>query len=101
MGHLRVLGPPSPGDLENFRGGQKIEKIKIPQQVLHETKVIYRESPKPKKAPIFTKKITKSGTLEILVDDMESGRELAKEQIEKYDGSIKSEQVYENENKRI
>ena len=70
-----------------------IEKIKIPERIVKETKVIYKDAPKPKVMAEPAKSVVKTGILEILVDDMELAKEVTKEQIRKYDGTIKTEQI--------
>ncbi|QDP85143.1 DUF4349 domain-containing protein [Chryseobacterium sp. SNU WT5] len=90
---------------------QKIDSVKgkivsvskkqtITPRVARETKVIYRDVPKPK---VITRvqKITKKGELEIQVDDIELAQTITKEQIRKYDGTIKSEEISSYQNRQF
>ncbi len=70
-----------------------VNNIQIPQKTVKETKIVFKESPKAKKIQEPVKIVTKTGNIDILVDDMETGKEIAKDQIRKYDGIIKSEQI--------
>ncbi len=73
------------------------EKIKATPKIIKETKVIYKEVPaKVVKEPVA--KISKSGEVQIKVEDMDVARESTLEQIAKYDGIIKNEQVSGNSN---
>ena len=75
-----------------------IKKEKIAPKIIKETKVIYRENPEPK-VLVSAPKITKTGELEIQVDDLQVAQEMAKEQIAKYDGKVTGEQISSYENK--
>ena len=84
---------------------QKIDSVKgkitatpkakqaVAPKIIRETKVIYRDAPKPKVVSAPIPKITKKGELEIQVDDLETARLVTKEQIRKYDGVVTSEQI--------
>ena len=76
-----------------------VKKPKVTPRVIRETKVVYRDAPKPK-VVVNTPKITKKGELEIEVDDLELAQAITKEQIRKYDGTVKSEEIssYQNRN---
>lgn len=76
-----------------------IKKAKVTPRNIRETKVIYRDAPKPKLV-VNTAKVTKKGEIEIQVDDLELAQAITKEQIKKYDGTIKSEEIssYQNRN---
>lgn len=76
------------------------KKQKVSPQIIREKKVIYRETPKERVVE-STPKITKKGSLEILVEDLELAQLTTKEQISKYDGKIKSEQISSDGNKEI
>lgn len=75
-----------------------IKKEKTGPKIIKETKVIYRENPEPK-VLVSAPKITKTGELEIQVDDLQVAQEMAKEQIAKYDGKVTGEQISSYENK--
>lgn len=75
-------------------------KKKVTPQIIRETKIIYLENPQ-QKITETAPKIAKKGELEILVNDFEYAQLVTKEQISKYDGIIKSEQILSDENKQI
>ena len=75
-----------------------IKKEKTGPKIIKETKVIYRENPESK-VLVSAPKITKTGELEIQVDDLQVAQEMAKEQIAKYDGKVTGEQISSYENK--
>lgn len=75
-------------------------KKKVAPQIIRETKIIYRENQQPKIVETAPK-ITKKGELEILVTDFEHAQLVTKEQITKYDGIVKSEQISSDENKQF
>lgn len=68
-----------------------IEKVKpVTPKIIKETKVIYTAPPTPKEQ---IAKITKTGEVQIEVDDITTANQNTKEQVEKYNGAIKSEQI--------
>lgn len=73
--------------VSNFKTKKSTPKI------IRETKVVYRDLPKPK---IVTPKITKKGELEIHVQDLEIAQYDTKAQLAKYDGTVLSEQILTN-----
>ena len=75
-------------------------KKKVAPQIIRETKIIYQENQQPKIVETAPK-ITKKGELEILVTDFEHAQLVTKEQISKYDGIVKSEQISSDENKQF
>lgn len=83
---------------------KKEEKIVVNVQapkVIRETKVIYKNQ--PKKEPVekaAADRLVKTGTMELTVPNAESAKETVKEQVEKYDGIIKSENISLNNNDR-
>ena len=85
--------------VRNSLAARTKRKVAVPR-IIKETKIVYRETPRQEpiaKAP----KITKSGSLEIQVDNMESAKFNAKEQINKYDGTVKSEQISSDDTQQI
>ncbi|SFI27929.1 DUF4349 domain-containing protein [Halpernia frigidisoli] len=76
-----------------------LKKRKISPKVIEKTKVVYRNYSKTNNEVL--PKITKKGELEIQVDDFETAQYDAKEQIRKYDGVVKGEQISSNENKQF
>ncbi|WP_294288151.1 DUF4349 domain-containing protein [uncultured Chryseobacterium sp.] len=64
-------------------------------KVIRETKVVYKDQPKKENPePIALKnRLVKTGTLEIDVNDAETAKEIVKEEVAKYDGFIRSENI--------
>ena len=75
------------------------KQINAPK-IVRETKIIYREKPSRKEV-VVTPKITKKGTLEIEVADMETAQFATKEQVSKYNGTVKSEQISSDQNQQF
>lgn len=72
--------------------------ISVTPKIVKETKIIYQN--RPQKVDEEAKKVNrlrKEGTLSIRVENLEQSNELAKEEILKYDGIIKSENVTGNQ----
>lgn len=69
-------------------------------KIIKETKVIYKDKPKNDtyELPISKNKMTKTGLLELNVNDAETAKEIVKEQVRKYDGFVKSENISLNNN---
>ncbi len=69
-------------------------------KIIKETKVIYKDKPKNDnyEQPISKNKMTKTGLLELNVNDAETAKEIVKEQVRKYDGFVKSENISLNNN---
>lgn len=69
-------------------------------KIIKETKVIYKDKPKnDHNEHIKSKnKMTKSGVLELNVNNAETAKEIVKEQVRKYDGFVKSENISINNN---
>ncbi|KIA89267.1 DUF4349 domain-containing protein [Kaistella jeonii] len=61
-------------------------------KIVRERKIIYLEK-STRKEVVITPKITKKGALEIEVEDMETAQFATKEQVFKYNGIVKSEQI--------
>jgi hypothetical protein len=76
-----------------------MKKRKISPKIIEKTKVVYRNYPKSNTQVL--PKIAKKAELEIQVEDFETAQYIAKEQISKYDGLIKGEQISSNENKQF
>lgn len=78
----------------------KKRQIAVPK-IIRETKVIYRDAPTPKIIVAPTPQITKKGELEIMVDDLDIAQAITKDQIKKYDGVVKSEQISSYQNREF
>lgn len=67
-------------------------------KIIKETKIVYKEKPKNDnyelKAP--KNKMLKTGILELNVNNAETAKEIVKEQVKKYDGFIKNENISVN-----
>lgn len=78
---------------------EKVEKVKpVAPKIIKETKVIYTAPPTPKEQ---IAKITKTGEVQIKVDDISTANQNTKEQVEKYNGTIKSEQIASNNDRDV
>ncbi|RKS97678.1 DUF4349 domain-containing protein [Chryseobacterium defluvii] len=77
---------------------KKTEKIVVnvpAPKVIKETKVVYKDKPKNDSYELNMPKnrMIKTGTLELSVNDAETAKEIVKEEVRKYDGYIKSENI--------
>ncbi|ROH98045.1 DUF4349 domain-containing protein [Chryseobacterium daecheongense] len=77
---------------------KKPEKIVVnvpAPKVIKETKVVYKDQPKNDNYELNMSKnrMMKTGTLELSVNDAETAKEIVKEEVRKYDGYIKSENI--------
>lgn len=80
---------------DSVKKDQKIV-VNVPApKVIRETKVVYREKLKKEKDELIVPKnrLVKTGTLEINVNDAETAKEIVKEEVAKYDGFIRSENI--------
>ncbi|MCD1118048.1 DUF4349 domain-containing protein [Chryseobacterium turcicum] len=66
-------------------------------KVIRETKIFYKDKPKPVEK-ISENKMQKTGVLELSVNDAETAKETVKELVKKYDGFVKSENTSLNNN---
>lgn len=72
--------------------------VNIPApKIIKETKIVYKDKPQIQE-PISKNKIMKTGVLELNVNDAETAKEIVKEEVRKYDGFIKSENISLNNN---
>lgn len=81
-------------NLDSIKNSIKKEIPKAKKETV--TKIIYKEKPKQNDQP-KTSSITKKGYIEINVDDIANGKYLVQEQIGKYDGVIKTENLITND----
>ncbi|MET3539013.1 DUF4349 domain-containing protein [Chryseobacterium limigenitum] len=82
---------------------KKSEKIVVnvpAPKVIKETKIIYKDKPKNENYELNVpkNKMVKTGTLELTVNDAETAKEIVKEEVKKYDGFIRSENISLNNN---
>lgn len=73
-------------------------------KVIKETKIVYKNEPKKDSYEPGTpkNKMIKSGVLELNVNNAETAKEIVKDEIKKYDGFIKSENIsLNNDDKKI
>lgn len=80
---------------DSVKKDQKIV-VNVPApKVIRETKVVYREKLKKEKNELIVpiNRLVKTGTLEINVNDAETAKEIVKEEVAKYDGFIRSENI--------
>jgi hypothetical protein len=81
----------------------KNEKIVVnvpAPKIIKETKIIYKDKQKVNSEilTVSKNKMQKSGVLELNVNSAETAKEIVKEQVKKYDGFIKSENISLNNN---
>ncbi|GAA4162673.1 hypothetical protein GCM10022217_30510 [Chryseobacterium ginsenosidimutans] len=86
---------------------KKEEKIivNVPApKVIKETKIVYKDQPKNENYELNVpkNKLVKTGVLELTVDDAETAKEIVKEEVSKYDGFVRSENIsLNNDEKKI
>ncbi|WP_076446204.1 DUF4349 domain-containing protein [Chryseobacterium sp. RU37D] len=88
---------------EKKDSAKKKEKIVVnisTPKVIRETKVVYKEQPKKENCElnIQKNKLLKAGILELTVEDTETAKEIVKQEVSKYDGFIRSENISLNNN---
>lgn len=66
-----------------------------PPKVIRETKIIYKNQPKKENTElnIQRNKLIKKGIIDLTVNDAETAKEIVKEEVAKYDGFIRSENI--------
>jgi len=71
-------------------------------KVIKETKIVYKDKPKNEnfELNIPKNKLVKTGVLEVTVDDAETAKEIVKEEVSKYDGFLRSENISLNNNEK-
>lgn len=77
------------------QSGEKIV-VNVPSpKIIRETKIVYKDKPKANSEDLTVSKnkMLKSGVLELNVNDAETAKEIIKEQVKKYDGLIRSENI--------
>lgn len=84
---------------------KKSEKIVVTvpaPKLIKETKIIYKDKPKSENYELNVpkNKMVKIGTLELTVDDAEIAKEIVKEEVKKYDGFVRSENISLNNNEK-
>lgn len=68
-------------------------------KIIKETKIIYKDKPKNEE-PVSKDRMSKTGVLELNVNDAETTKETVKELVKKYDGFVKSENISLNNDDR-
>ncbi|MFY1045540.1 DUF4349 domain-containing protein [Chryseobacterium sp. GP-SGM7] len=66
-------------------------------KIIKETKIIYKDKTKNEE-PVYKDRMSKTGFLELKVNDAETSKETVKELVKKYDGFVKSENITSNNN---
>lgn len=89
------------GDSTEKKKEEKIV-VNVPApKVIRETKVVYKNQHKKESVEkAAADRLVKTGTVELTVTNTESAKETVKEQVQKYDGFIKSEHISLNNNDR-
>ncbi|KAA0130804.1 DUF4349 domain-containing protein [Chryseobacterium sp. SN22] len=80
---------------DSTKKDQKIV-VNVPApKVIRETKIVYKDQPKKVNTElnVSKNKLVKTGILEINVNDAETAKEVVKEEVAKYDGFIRSENI--------
>ncbi len=88
------------GKKDSVKKDEKIV-VNVPApKVIRETRIVYQNNPKKEnnKLNVPANKLVKSGVLELTVDDAETAKEIVKEEVAKYDGLIRSENISLNNN---
>ncbi len=88
---------------EKKDSAKKDEKVIVNVQapkVIKETKIVYKDKPKNEnyELNVSKNKLVKTGTLELTVNNAETAKEIVKEEVAKYDGFIRSENISLNNN---
>lgn len=83
---------------EKKDSAKKDEKIVVnvpAPKVIRETKIVYKDKPRKEnyELNVVKNKLVKTGILELTVDDAETAKETVKEEVAKYDGMIRSENI--------
>ncbi|MCS3868889.1 ABC-type Fe3+/spermidine/putrescine transport system ATPase subunit [Chryseobacterium ginsenosidimutans] len=94
--------------LETKKDSAKREEkivVNVPApKVIKETKIVYKDKPKKENYELNVpkNKLVKTGILELTVDDAETAKEIVKQEVSKYDGFIRSENIsLNNDEKKI
>nr|WP_314497239.1 DUF4349 domain-containing protein [uncultured Chryseobacterium sp.] len=98
IAHMRLESKIEKKDSLQKNSEKIIVNVAAPK-VIRETKVIYKDKPKSNHQSVVSKnKMYKTGLLELNVKDAETAKEIVEEQVKKYDGFIKSENISLNNN---
>ncbi|WP_449387979.1 DUF4349 domain-containing protein [Chryseobacterium lineare] len=82
--------------------GKIIVQVAAPK-VIRETKIVYKNQPKKEndELNIQRNKLIKKGTIDLTVNDAETAKEIVKEEVAKYDGFVRSENIsVQNDDKK-
>ncbi|WP_346984650.1 DUF4349 domain-containing protein [Chryseobacterium sp. POE27] len=82
--------------------GKIIVQVAAPK-VIRETKIVYKNQPKKEndELNIQRNKLIKKGVIDLTVDDAETAKEIVKEEVAKYDGFVRSENIsVQNDDKK-
>jgi Domain of unknown function (DUF4349) len=82
--------------------GKIIVQVAAPK-VIRETKIVYKNQPKKEndEANIQKNRLIKKGTIDLTVNDAETAKEIVKEEVAKYDGFVRSENIsVQNDDKK-
>lgn len=84
-----------PGKKDSVKKEEKIVVHVPAPKVIRETKVIYKNQPKKENNELnaLSNRLIKKGTIELMVNDAETAKEIVKEEVTKYDGFIRSENI--------
>jgi len=99
IAHMKLDSKIEKKDSLNKNSEKIVVNVPAPK-IIKETKIIYKDKPKNDNYEhiVSKNKMTKTGLLELKVNDAETAKEIVKEQVKKYDGFIKSENISLNNN---
>jgi len=99
IAHMKLDSKIEKKDSLNKNPEKIVVNVPAPK-IIKETKIIYKDKPKNENYELIVSKnkMTKTGLLELKVNDAETAKEIVKEQVKKYDGFIKSENISLNNN---
>ena len=86
-------------DSSNTKNEKIIVNVPSPK-IIKETKIVYKDKPKTNSEilAVSRNRMQKTGVLELNVNNAETAKEIVKEQVKKYDGFIRSENISLNNN---
>lgn len=96
---IKLESKPEEKDSDEKKSEKVIINVPAPK-IIKETKIVYKDRLENKEK-ISKNKMLKSGVLELSVNDAQTAKETVKEEVKKYDGYIRSENIALNNERRI
>lgn len=99
IANMKLESKPEKKDSLKKNSEKIVVNVPAPK-IIKETKAIYKDKPGNDNFETIVpkNKMTKTGLLELIVDDAETAKEIVKDQVKKYDGFVKSENISLNHN---